>query len=164
MYHTASDLLAPKVHRTGRTVNMSLAQGPSPNPLIEMERAGDGHAPCERRKSLRLPLQWPVYVARVGATHPLSSKTRDVSSNGFYCVVYERLAIGEPVECDLIVPTHMTRGGDDVLFLRCQARVVRVENIDAGAGYGLACRIEDYCLVHGGEALEAPLCRDAALM
>ncbi|MBZ5723928.1 MAG: PilZ domain-containing protein [Acidobacteriia bacterium] len=96
---------------------------------------------------MRLRLQWSVYVTRNGGTHPLRSKTRDLSSHGFYCVLPERLTAGEHIECDLVIPTHVSRSADDVLFLRCQARVVRVETRDPGEGHGLACQIEDYCLI-----------------
>lgn len=144
-----------------------MAEALSPDPLVGIGRAGeDVQAQGERRGSLRLPLQWSVYVARGGVTHPLQSTTRNLSSHGFYCVLHERLTTGERIECDLVVPTHISRNCDDVLFLRCQARVVRVEKMDAGEGYGLACRIEDYRLIRGiaGKAPQEPLWTDAELM
>ena len=150
MWSTGS--LAAKVQRIDHyTANMSsVAPGSFYDPLVGIGRAEmDVQAQSERRKNLRLPLQWSVHVVRLGARRPLRSKTRNLSSRGFYCVLHERLTTGERIECDLVVPTHTSRSCDDVLFLRCQARVVRVERVDAGEEYGLACRIEDYYLIHG---------------
>jgi len=161
-------LLAAKVHRNGRcTVHMSsMAQGSFHNPLIGIRRAAENaHATSERRESLRLPLLWSVYIARSGVPHPFRSKTRNLSSRGFYCVLNERLTPGEHLECDLVVPTHISRSRDDVLFLRCQTQVVRVEKLEAGEGYGLACRIEEYSLIHaaGRQIPQEPLWTDAEL-
>jgi hypothetical protein len=139
----------------------SVAEGLSVEPLLGIGRdAEDPDVNCERRTTLRLPLEWSVYVARACGTHPLHSKTRNLSSSGFYCILNERLAPGEHIECDLVVPTHISRSCEDVLFLRCKAQVVRVERMDAGEGYGFACRIEDYRLIHSADD-EAP--RDSAL-
>lgn len=127
----------------------SVVEGIFPGPPTENGLAGDDlRASSERRASLRLPLQWPVYVTRVGGTHPFPTKTKNLSKNGFYCVLKERLAPGEHLECDLAVPTHLSWSCENVLFLRCEAQVVRVDCIDGDEGYGLACRIEDYCLIH----------------
>ena len=148
-------------------VNMfSVAQGPYYRRVIEVGRAGEAfQSQSDRRNSVRIPLQWPLYVNQIGIPRPLRTRTRNLSSHGFYCVLQEPLTAGDHIECDLLIPTHMSRSGEDVLFLRCQARVVRVEQMDAGEGYGLACRIEDYCLVHrtGGEDPGAPFCADSEL-
>ena len=39
--------------------------------------------------------------------------------------------------------------------LRCRAQVLRVEKTEHGYGYGLACRLEDYRVLHGSLS-EAP--------
>lgn len=137
----------------------SVAQLPS-TPLVASEPAGERAPYVEQRKSARLPLQWAVYVARAGAPRPLRSKTSNLSSRGFYCVLPERLTVGERVECDLILPEDHEES-EGALFLRCQARVVRVvDGADAceNDGYGLACHIEDYCLMRrsGTGKPEAP--------
>jgi hypothetical protein len=120
--------------------------------------AEDGHAHPEKRGSLRLPLRWHAYVARAGAAHPLRCETKNLSSHGFYCVLNESLTVGEGISCDLVVPTHISRNYQDVLLIRCQAWVLRVEKTSAGEGYGAACRIEDYCLINGasGEDSHGP--------
>ena len=143
-----------------------MAQGLIQDPSIGIRRsAQNAHAKCERRESLRLPLLWPVYIARGGVPHPLRSRTRNLSSRGFYCVLNERLTLGERLECDLVVPTHSSRNHDDVLFLRCQTQVVRVEKLEAGEAYGFACRIEDYRLIHAAarQIPREPLWTDAEM-
>jgi hypothetical protein len=143
-----------------------MAQGSFHDPSIGIRRAVENaHAKSERRESPRLPLLWSVYIARSGAPHSLRSQTTNLSSRGFYCVLNERLTPGEHLECDLVVPTHISRSHDDVLFLRCQTQVVRVEKLEAIEEYGLACRIEDYRLIHtaGRQIPREPLWTDAEL-
>jgi hypothetical protein len=106
------------------------------------------HAPAERRASIRVPLHWTVFLAGRGLSHPLRAETRDISSSGFYCYLHDPLTPGERLECDIAVPTHARRNGGAVRFLRCRIQVVRVEKSDQGEGYGLACRIEDFCIIH----------------
>jgi PilZ domain-containing protein len=108
----------------------------------------DGTAGPERRKSLRLPVHWTVYLAPHGVTHPLRSTTKDLSRGGFYCYLHEPVTPGDQIECDIVVPTHYPKGRDDVLCLRCRVNVVRVEKVDCGQGYGLACRIDDYSIIN----------------
>jgi len=137
----------------------SVAQELFHGPVVGIGRdVEDAHKRSERRQNVRLPLLWSVYVARGGVPYPFRSTTRNLSSHGFYCVLHERLTPGERVECDLVVPTHMSRSHEDVLYLRCQAQVVRVEELEPVDGYGLACRIEDYRLIHaaGEENAQAP--------
>jgi len=106
-------------------------------------------------------LNWTLYVACDGARHPLRAVTRDISRDGFYCVLRQPVKPGERIDCDIVVPTHRSQDPDDVVYLRCRARVVRVERIAATAEQGVACRIEDYC-VSGGLHLLPPALDDAA--
>jgi hypothetical protein len=105
----------------------------------------------ERRRSRRAPLQWTVYLACNGAGHPFRTRTRDISNIGFYCLVDRAVRPSDVFECDIVVPTHTPQDPDDVAYLRCRARAVRVEKIGDGTEFGLACRIEDYCLVYGAD-------------
>ncbi|MBZ5581449.1 MAG: PilZ domain-containing protein [Acidobacteriia bacterium] len=127
---------------------ISSGSGPRYQGLIDIERPGEAfQAQSERRKSLRLPLQWPLYVARAGTEAPLQATTRNLSNRGFYCILRQVFAVGDHFECILVIPSHVTRSTEEVFHLRCQARVVRVEKLDP-VGYGLACRIESYCVSH----------------
>ena len=101
----------------------------------------------DRRTRPRAPLQWVVHVLRAGSKHPVASRTRNVSSQGFYCLVQEPFDWGERVECTVIVPVPKSAKPDDALWLKCQARVLRVESVVAGTAFGIAFQIEEYCVV-----------------
>ena len=103
---------------------------------------------AERRRNLRAPLHWTVYLAFKGSGHPLRSITRDINKDGFYCSLDQAVRPGERIECDIVVPTHGAGDPDDMACLRCRAQAVRVEKIGDGPGFGVACRIEDYRLIH----------------
>ena len=78
----------------------------------------------------------------------MASKTKNVSSHGFYCVVQEPFESGERVECTVVIPIPKSGKPDDVLWLKCQARVLRVEAAAAATTFGIAFQIEEYCVVH----------------
>jgi PilZ domain len=103
---------------------------------------------AERRSRPRAALQWVVHVSREGSKHPVAAKTRNVSSQGFYCLVQEPFALGERVECTLVIPMPKSVKPDEVLWLKCQARVLRVEAVAADTAFGIAFQIEEYCVVH----------------
>lgn len=103
----------------------------------------------ERRSNPRVPLHLTVYVACTDSGLRLRTSTRDISKDGFYCLLDQPVRPGELIECDIVVPTHRPQQPDDVVYLRCRAQAVRVEKIGAGLKFGLACRIEDYSVVRG---------------
>jgi hypothetical protein len=103
----------------------------------------------ERRKYPRVPLHWTLNLACIHFSHPFRTITRDISRDGFYCLLDQPLVPGELVECDIVVPAHRSQDPDDVVHLRCHARVVRVEEIAAGIAFGVACRMEDYRVTRG---------------
>ena len=106
-------------------------------------------AGAERRRNPRAPLHWTLYLTCTGSGHPLRSTTRDISKDGFYCLLDQPVIPGERLECDVVVPAHRSQNPDDVIYLRCRAQAVRVEKIGASAEFGVACRIEDYCVIRG---------------
>jgi len=89
-----------------------------------------------------------VHLSKAGGKHPIATRTRDVSSDGFYCFVQEPFESGERVECIVVIPIPKSSKPDDVLWLKCQARVLRVEAGAAAAAFGVALQIEEYCVVH----------------
>jgi hypothetical protein len=110
----------------------------------------------ERRKSLRVPVRWTLYLVCKGGTHTYRSETKNLSRAGFYCVLNEPLTAGEHIDCDIVIPRH-TLASDDVISLRCRAQVIRVEKVACDEEeYGLACRIEDYRLIHNLRNMRSP--------
>jgi len=107
------------------------------------------HTGNERRSKPRVPLHWTLYVACNGSGVRLRTSTRDINKDGFYCLLDQPVRPGEHIECDIVVPTHEPQQPGDVVYLRCRAQAVRVEKIGAGLKFGLACRIEDYCVIRG---------------
>jgi PilZ domain-containing protein len=101
----------------------------------------------ERRRSPRISLQWTLYLVCDGGERRFRTKTRDISPEGFYCVVDHGFQPGELLECDIVVPVHNLKNPNDVVYLRCRAQAVRVEGTAGGAELGLACRIEDYRVI-----------------
>ena len=119
------------------------------NPLIEAIGSSQAgwNAGIERRRSPRATLHWTLYLSCNGAIHPLRTESRDISRDGFYCLVDQPIKPGERMHCDIAVPTHSLQDPDEVVYLRCDALAVRVEKIGDETAFGLACRIEDYCLI-----------------
>ena len=103
----------------------------------------------ERRRNPRVPLHWTLYLACKGSGHLVRTTTRDINKNGFYCLLDQPLSPGEQIECDIVVPVHRSQDPDDVVYLRCRAQAVRVEKIGGTSEFGVACQIEDYCLICG---------------
>jgi len=111
----------------------------------------------ERRRSPRVSLQWTLYLVCDGGKRRFRTKTRDISPEGFYCVVDHWFQPGELLECDIAVPVHNLKNPNEVVYLRCRAQAVRVERAAGGAEFGLACRIEDYRVISGWAECSQPL-------
>jgi hypothetical protein len=109
----------------------------------------------ERRRRPRAALQWRIHIYRSGHSDPLVSTSKNISSQGFYCLAQESCEPGECLECSIFIPTQ--QAGEDTLRLKCSARVLRVEPAP-NAGFGLACQIEDYTL----ERLSGPMGQSGA--
>jgi hypothetical protein len=117
-------------------------------PLTEAARGDAGPLNTgERRRTARVPLHWKVNLSGDGSGSQSQTVTRDISCDGFYCLVDQCFRPGDPIECDIAVPTHRPSNRDEVAYLRCHARAVRVELTGGSPGYGLACRIMNYRLV-----------------
>ena len=70
--------------------------------------------------------------------------TRDVSSEGFYCLSSERFVPGERVACSISIPVP-SASNDQSRQLHCHCTVLRTERTDAGL-FGYACQIDDFSL------------------
>lgn len=124
------------------TARDPLADAVKPDPLV-------WHSGVERRRSPRATLRWTLYLKGASTAHPLRTVTRNISRDGFYCALDRPLRPGERIDCDIVVPTHNLQDPENVAYLRCSAQVLRVEKIGTGAEFGIACRIEDYTVMHG---------------
>ena len=102
----------------------------------------------ERRRTKRAQLHWTIYVVAGGSTHPFRTETRDISRDGFYCVLDRPVTPGHQIQCDIVVPTYKSLPSGVVVRLRCDAEVVRVEQIHGSGRYGIGCTIKDYQLVY----------------
>jgi hypothetical protein len=100
----------------------------------------------ERRKRDRLSLRLPVRFLGADGSWGVSCWTENISSTGFYCFCPERLMVGERREVQLSLPARgYSRGGGSV-DLYCQVRVMRIEPVGLGPGFGVACAIQKYAL------------------
>jgi len=88
--------------------------------------------------------------------HPVSGKTTNVSSHGFYCLVREPFESGERVECTLVIPIPKSGKPDAVLWLKCQARLLRVEAVAGDKAFGIAFLIEEYCVAPSQSGADQP--------
>jgi hypothetical protein len=100
--------------------------------------------PPERRKRARNHLHWSILLFRNQVADAVESLTRDMSSEGFYCVTGVAFTPGERLICTLKIPTHDPNGKHLERRLECKVLVMRVEPQGAEGTFGLACQIEDY--------------------
>lgn len=96
----------------------------------------------ERRKEKRVSLKCPIRIHRDGSVEYRQAMTQDISSAGFYCLVTERLEVGEMLQCEINLPAAGFVFSRDALWVRCTVMVVRV--VDAGGGFGIGCCFKDF--------------------
>lgn len=127
-------------------------------PCIDVHQIPGESAPRERRKRLRAQVHWNVRFFRPSTSETVDTITRDLSSDGFYCLVNAAFVPGEIRSCTLCVPTHYPSARDLVRPMICKIRVIRVEVLGAGDIYGVGCRIVDYRFAVGTDnpAEQAP--------
>jgi hypothetical protein len=128
------------IYMSANPLELFSAYGAVSHPA-ELERSGSP----ERRKRARTRLHWPVLLFRNQIADAIESQTRDLSSDGFYCVANSSFTLGELLICTLKVPTHDPNGKHLERNLECKVRVMRVEPQETDGAFGVACRIEDYC-------------------
>lgn len=131
---------------TGKLTMRSTTVRDSLTEAIQPGAAG-WHAAIDRRRTPRATLRWALYLNGNSTGHPLRAETRNISRDGFYCLLDQPLTPGERIECDIVVPTHDLLDPEDFVYLHCSVQVLRVEKTGTGSGFGIACRIEDYSVV-----------------
>jgi hypothetical protein len=100
----------------------------------------------ERRRRVRTPLHLPVFFFASEHRVAAETTTQDLSSGGFYCVSPVAFPVNELAFCYIKIPIYQPDRTEQMLALKCQVRIVRVELLGA-AGYGVGCEIEDYCFL-----------------
>ena len=129
----------PLVFEDGFACGPDLMRIVDENPLLAMH---------DRRRRPRVALCWTVYLLRDSSDRPIESRTKNISSEGFYCYVAEPLNAGDVI-CSIIhVPAADPARSERTIALHCRCRVLRVEAVSA-VMFGVACRIEDYIVVGG---------------
>jgi hypothetical protein len=98
----------------------------------------------ERRKRARTKVHWAILLFQGHSSEAVHTVTRDLSSNGFYCLSRIPFKCGEVLICSLQVPTYEPFNNAGTLALECRARVMRREPAEADGLCGIACQIEDY--------------------
>lgn len=100
----------------------------------------------ERRQRPRSNVHWTVYIFGGDETRPMESRTKNLSSSGFYCFLPEPLSTGERLWCQIMVPSEGIGRYQETISLKCRVKVVRVESVETGV-FGVACLIEDYTVL-----------------
>lgn len=95
----------------------------------------------DRRRRARWQVQWPVMFPGEPGT-VIETVTRDLSSDGFFCMTGTPFVPGEICFCILSVPANDPKNLTRMTPLHCRVRVIRVD-VEDGL-FGVACRIEDY--------------------
>lgn len=90
---------------------------------------------AESRCCQRFNFDW---VAQLPDASP--ARVANMSSRGIYLVASRRFTEGERVECLIEFPPQLLGAGSR-LALRCNARVLRVDNVEEDT-WGFGCRIE----------------------
>lgn len=107
----------------------------------------DSNAPhADRRRKQRIALTWTIHLTREGEAHSFEAVTKNVSTEGLYCIGEQAFRIGEIVQCVLCIPAFDPDSPNRKLALHCRARVVRVE-LAGMHQYGVALAIESYKVV-----------------
>jgi hypothetical protein len=106
----------------------------------------------ELRKEKRVAAKVPVTAKKQqnGAVEELLGVTRDVSARGVFMYLSNRVAEGS--ELELVFPMPGESPAQDT-WVRCKARVLRVEKMESGDRFGVAAVLESYEKLE--DALEA---------
>ncbi len=102
-----------------------------------------------RRFDMRLPAS--VRVAGNGI-NGLLTETQNVSARGVFFYLDRPLAEGARIEVTMTFPPHVTL--TDPVRVRFTARVVRIENLQALSGVGVAAMIEEYEFLRSNPSAE----------
>jgi PilZ domain len=100
--------------------------------------------PIERRKRTRSHVHWRVCFWGGLLTEAIETFTRDLSSDGFYCLSKVPFVPGERLACSIKIPGYQGTGSTLESELECRVQVIRTEAANVDGYFGMGCRIEDY--------------------
>jgi len=97
----------------------------------------------ELRRDKRVPTKVPVTAKKKtnGTIEEIEGHTRDVSARGVFMYLSNRVAEGS--ELELVFPMPGASPAEDT-WVRCKARVLRVEKVENGKRFGVAAVLESY--------------------
>jgi hypothetical protein len=101
----------------------------------------------DRRKRDRVELRCPVQILNSGEL--VKGETVNLSSEGVYWHCGVSFLPGETLQCSILISPPGLRGPTTNVFLRCDVKVVRVE--ETAGGFGTGCRIEHFLIQPGTE-------------
>jgi hypothetical protein len=114
------------------------------NSVATIEDGSPVRGSDDRRRRDRLPLQLPVKFYTGDADAPIHGTTRDMSSEGFFCLSRATFTPGESVTCSIEYPAFAPDVPESRLVITCRVRIIRTVP-DATQGiHGIACRIQDF--------------------
>lgn len=98
----------------------------------------------ELRQEKRISAKVPVSIKKQndGDVQQLEGQTRDVSERGVFMYLSNRVAEGS--ELELVFPMPQGQKAGEESWVRCRARVLRVEKIESGTRFGVAAVLESY--------------------
>lgn len=97
----------------------------------------------EQRANRRFSLQLPVSIRYTDGHAPeINAETRNVSAQGVYFFAPSKLAEGSRIEFTMTLPPEITL--TDSIRVRCQGKVVRIDDSGLGPEIGIAAIIEQY--------------------
>ncbi len=98
----------------------------------------------ELRRDKRVSAKVPVTAKKKsnGTVEELVGHTRDVSARGVFMYLSNRVAEGS--ELELVFPMPIGESPAEDTWVRCKARVLRVEKTDQGSRFGVAAVLESY--------------------
>lgn len=118
--------------------------GPArPRQFVRVPTHAVGVFPEQRqypRATLRLPLRLRA-VAGVPEEYPITLVTRDISSTGVYFLCPKQLAVGTPIELEIVLVSRPLGRGNVVMATR--AHVCRAEAAAMPGWHGVAASFDD---------------------
>jgi hypothetical protein len=97
----------------------------------------------EHRHTKRVQAKVPVTAKKQfnGSVEEMTGETRDVSQQGIFMYLSNKVAEGAELELVFPMPDESTGQQN---WVRCRARVLRVETTNSGDRFGVAAALESY--------------------